>query len=157
MENNEKYEFIPVNSAIAERQVTDSILQCNEVTEKYGLSLTQQQASALAKTRMTSLKETGRIEFGNGITDKLIMAVCDSPYITQENYEETLHELISLFYNLKNDTWDRVSDNDLIDFIRTAFNGICRGSLDLLAGKSLQLARHIHGGGRFETFSMEEK
>lgn len=83
MDNNyTSFALISINAALAERQVTDKILLCNEDTKKYGLLLTEQQALALSQTRTASLKENKRIEFGNGIIDKLIMAVCDSPYIT---------------------------------------------------------------------------
>ena len=158
MDNNyTSFALISINAALAERQVTDKILLCNQDTKKYGLLLTEQQALALSQTRTASLKENNRIEFGNGIVDKLIMAVCDSPYITQETYEGTLHELINLFYDLKNNTWDRISDTDLIDFIKTAFNGCCHGSMDLLIGKSMQLAEHIHCGNKINTFSLKEE
>ncbi|MGN0666781.1 MAG: DUF6323 family protein [Huintestinicola sp.] len=155
--NNTSFSLISVDAAISERQVTNKILLCNEETKKYGLSLTEHQALSLAQTRKTSLTDSKRIEFGSGIVDKLIMAVCDSPYITQEIYEETLHELIELFYNLKNDTWDRVSDDDLISFIKTAFNGCCHGSMELLAGKAMYLAEHIHSGKTIDTFCLKEE
>lgn len=158
MDNNYmSFALISNNNALAERQVMDKILLCNETTKKYGLFLTERQALALSQTRTASLKETKRIEFGNGIIDKLIMAMCDSPYITQEIYEDTLHELINLFYDLKNNTWDQISDNDLIDFIKAAFNGCCHGSMDLLMGKSIMLAEHIHCGRQIDTFSLEEE
>lgn len=158
MDNNyTNFELVSINSALAERQVMDKILLCNKDTKKYGLLLTERQALALSQTRTASLKENKRVEFGNGIVDKLIMAVCDSPYITQEIYEDTLHELINLFYDLKNNTWDRVSDNELIDFIKTAFNGCCHGSMDLLIKKSMQLAEHIHCDKKIDTFSLKEE
>lgn len=45
MDNNYKsFELISINAALAERQVTDKILLCNQDTKKYGLLLTEQQA-----------------------------------------------------------------------------------------------------------------
>lgn len=133
------------DSALAERKQTDTILACNEKTTAYGLALTEQQAMALANTRADTLKKTGRIEFGGGVTHKLILAFCDSPYISQGNYEDTLHELIDLFYSFKNETSDHVSDDALIAYMKKAFNEECRGSLALLAGNALPaLARKIN-------------
>ena len=63
----EKPATVSINAAIAERQVTDKILLCNEDTEKYGLTLTERQAFALAQTRTISLRDNKRIEFGDGI------------------------------------------------------------------------------------------
>lgn len=145
-----------MDAALAERQVTDHILQCNKATEKYGLILTEHQALSLAQTRTTSLKENRRIEFGTGIVDKIIMAFCDSPYLSQENYEDTLHELISLFYELKNLTEDRVSDRDLMEFMKQAFDNGCRGSLELLSGEAMRLSEHIHCGGTIKIFRQNE-
>lgn len=151
------FALIDTNTSLSDAQAIDNILLCNEKTKRYGLTLTKEAALALVKTVETSLKEHKRIEFGNGIVDKLIMAVCDSPYIEQETYEETLHEMIDLFYDLKNNTWDRVSDNDLITFIKTAFNGCCNGSMDLLIEKSMQLSEHIRSGKGINTFKLTEK
>lgn len=142
-----------IGGALMEQQVTDKILACNQDTAVYGLVLTGQQAVALAHTRTGALKDTKRIEFNSGIIDKLIMAFCNSPYITNENYEDTLHELIEMFYDFKNDTWDVVSDDELISFMKRAFNGRCHGSLELLSVEALsQLSRHIHSGHSFGTF-----
>lgn len=150
------YSLITSFNALAERQVTDKILSCNETSEKYGLTLTPRQAQALSQTRTAALSDTKRIELGGGIVDRLILAFCTSPYMTKDNYESTLHELVSLFYELKNETWDTVSDDDLIAFMQKAFNDYCHGSLELLSGKAAELCEHIHRGGRIDTFSLED-
>ncbi|MDD6042512.1 MAG: DUF6323 family protein [Eubacteriaceae bacterium] len=157
MDYNKGFSLTSVNAALTDGKVIDSILQCNEDTAEYGLVLSEQQALALAQTRNTSLKSNKRVEFGKGVVDKLIMAICDSPYINQDNYEETLHDLIETFYNTKNNTWDRVSDDDLIAFIKKAFNGCCHGSMELLMEKSMELAGHIRCNRRFEDFKYEGK
>lgn len=146
MENeNLDFALTLMGGALMQRQQADTLLACNEITAARGLVLTQQSALALVKTRSETLKKTGRIELGAGIVDKLIMAFYDSSYISQENYEETLHELIDLFYSFKNDTHDCISDDALIDYMKKAFNDECRGSLELLAGEALPaLARKIN-------------
>lgn len=141
--------------ALAERRTADRILACNDVTMSYGLALTEPQALALAQTRTDALRETRRIEWGDGIVGALIETLCTSPYILPENYEETLYELIGLFYTLKNDTQDRVSDGDLLAFLKTAFDGSCRGSPDRLSGAALRLSAHIRRGRALETFREE--
>lgn len=151
---NSDFALVTLNSAIMERQAADKILACNEYTKKYGLVLNEQQALALAQTKTGALKENKRIEFNGGIVDKLISAFCDSPYISEDNYEDTLHELINLFYDLKNNTWDVVSDGDLIEFMKNAFNNCCYGSLELLSGEALRLSGHIHCGGSMKTFKL---
>lgn len=151
--HNSDLSLVAISSSLMEQQVADKILACNEETGKYGLVLTGQQALALARTRTNVLKENRRIELSGGIVDKLVLAFCSSPYIDKDTYEDTLHELISLFYDLKNNTWDTVSDDDMIEFMKNAFNDRCHGSLELLSGEALRLSGHIHLGKTIKTFT----
>jgi hypothetical protein len=114
------------------------------MTARYGLMLTEQDAIELVETRSSSLKDTGRVEFGAGVTGRLIEEFRDSPYIWQDNYVETLHELIEMFYYYKNETLDLVSDEDLVKFMKDRFDGKCQGSLELLKYRELErMARGI--------------
>lgn len=142
-----RVELIPFASGLIQKQAVDEVIKCNEYTERFGLALTQTQAIELVETRAASLRNTGRIEFGGGVIDKIIMEFCISPYISTQNYAQTLHELIETFYYYKNETMDLIADDDLIKFMKSAFDGICQGSLDLLAGRELyQLARNLRFG-----------
>ena len=111
-----------------------NIKKCNEYTKKYGLILSDNQINNLLERRRETLKETGRIEFREGIIDKLIKEFCDSPYINQENYATTLYELIEIFYEYKNETMDLITDDELIEFMKKSFDGICQGDLEYLSG-----------------------
>lgn len=155
--NNSIFALTTINSSLAEFQVKDKILSCNKETEKFGLTLNEQQALALADTRARSLKETQRIELNGFIVDKIILAFYDSPYLEKHSYEDTLHGLIALFYDLKDLTWDTISDNDLIDFMKNAFNAYCYGSIDLLYSESLKLSEHVHCGGNINTYKTAEE
>ena len=111
-----------------------NIKKCNEYTTQYGLILSDDQINNLLERRKETLKETGRIEFREGIIDKLIKEFGDSPYINQENYAETLYELIEMFYEYKNETMDLITDDELIEFMKRSFDGICQGDLEYLSG-----------------------
>jgi hypothetical protein len=79
-----------------------------------------------------------------GIIGKLIKAFCDSPYMNKQNYSETLERLLEIFYYYKNETDEKLSDNELIDYMKTFFNGSCEGSLELLESRELDsLARAL--------------
>ena len=120
-----------------------NIKKCNEYTSKYGLVLSDNQISNLLERRKETLKETGRIEFREGIVDKLIKEFCDSPYINKENYAETLYELIEIFYEYKNETMDLITDDELLAFMKKSFDGICQGNLEYLSGTILYKMRRI--------------
>ena len=96
------FEIMNVYSSIIQKQAIDEIEKCNDFTFRFGLTLSRQDAVELVKTRTLSLKNYGRIEFGGGVVDKIIREFCDSPYISMDNYVETLHGLIEIFYFYKN-------------------------------------------------------
>ena len=109
-----------------------NINECNKYISKYGLTLSDKQINDLLAKRTEILKEKGRIEFREGILDKLIKEFCDSPYINQSNYIETLYELIEIFYEYKNETMDLITDDELIKFMKSAFDGVCKGDIEYL-------------------------
>lgn len=126
------------------KQELNRINNCNQYTEKYGMVLSEQDTLTLLKNRQNNLKEQERVEFGEGILTKLIYAFCDSPYIYQDIYMETLSQLQEIFYLYKNESLDEFSDDELIDYMRVAFNGVCQGSLEYLEDTCLEmLARDI--------------
>lgn len=146
------------SDTMVQQYAVNSILSCNEETCQYGLILTAEQEHALVLSRNQSLKASGRIELGGGVIEKLIQSFADSPYINSENYEETLHRLIDIFYSFKSDTWEAVSDDQLIEFMKDAFDGSCRGSLELMEAREMaQLSSHIHSGRNFESFSIHKE
>ena len=106
----------------------------NRQSESYGLSLSQSALERLLQHRVEILSDTKRIEFGEGVLGKLIVAFCDSPYIVQGDYEETLLELQELFYLFKNECYDLVSDDELIGAMRLIYNGVAKGSVAYLSG-----------------------
>lgn len=142
---------------VSKKQVVQEIMLYNDKTAKYGLALTEKQALDLVETRSYALAANGRIEFGGGIIQKIIEAFCDSPYIYQYNYAEILYDLVENFYAYKNETLDMVNDEELITFMKEKFNGICRGSIDLLSGRELEkMARNLRSGYAFD-YSDDEK
>ena len=129
------------------KQLAMEIKKCNEITMKYGVTLSDTQIENLINKRFESLKNTGTIDFGDGILKELIEAFCDSPYIIQENYEETLEELQDIFYFFKGEAMDQIADDELIEFMKEYFNGECQGSIEYLSGTNLEeLCRNTRYG-----------
>ena len=95
-----------------------NIKKCNEFTGDYGLLLSEKQIESLIEKRI----------------DIIIKEFCDSPYINQENYVLTLYDLLDVFYEYKNETMDLITDDELIKFMKKAFNGVCKGDIEYLSG-----------------------
>lgn len=145
------FEMIVFTSQVLQKQAVNEVMACNDFTQHFGLSLSPEQAVRLIETRFSSLSQNGRIEFGGGVIDKLIKAFCDSPFISEDNYAQTLHELIELFYYYKNESGDLISDDELIYVMKHRFDGVCQGSLELLADSELyRFSRRMRMGWSFE-------
>lgn len=142
-----KLSLISDLSGLMQQEAVSDIVKCNAYTQNFGLVLTQAQATELAQTHTVSLQENGRIAFGGGILERMIKLFADSPYLYTQNYVQTLHELTQLFYAYKNATLDLISDDDLLSFMKSAFDGVCQGSLDLLSGRELyRLEKNLRFG-----------
>lgn len=110
----------------------EELTQSNRASRKFGLVLSPAQADMLMQRQAEALRETGRIEFGSGILKKLALAFCDSPFIQPEDWAGTLARLQTIFYELKNETKDRLGDDDLLFRMAERFSGTAGGSLDAL-------------------------
>jgi hypothetical protein len=112
--------------------LTEQLYECNTLTQRYGLRLSETQIAALCRARVDALVESGRVEFGVGALPALIYAFCDSPYIAHEDYCATLCALQDLFYQFKNELGTALSDEELITAMVQIYNGKVQGSLDAL-------------------------
>ena len=145
-------------SNLLEKQIFNDISMCNEITSEYGLILHEEDVKEIIKTRNVALEKSGRIEFNGQIINKIITTFCDSPYISQNNYSDTINELVEIFYNYKNETLDYISDDELIEIMKEYFDSYCQGSLELLEGKVLyKIADNIRNGVKDYTNLDNEK
>lgn len=129
-----------------ERFNREEILSTNDRSRQFGLELTPLEAMELLQTRHRALKSQGRIELGIDIIKKIIAAFCSSPHIHPHEYAKTIGELLDMFYYMKNETRDQVSDDDLITLMRELFDNESQGSLELLRDRDLDnYARQLRG------------
>ena len=139
------------------------ILECNETTRDFGLTITPDEAQSLVESRADALNRTGRIEFGPCVTQKIILKFCDSPYLTQDAFAGTMSELTQIFYFFKNEL-EWMPDDELIRRMRTYYDTDCRGSIENLNHVLESLVHSLRFGtgddvdlssGR-KSFTMEE-
>lgn len=123
------------------------ILSFNTHSSRYGLTLSEKEAHMLQVSRNESLRELRRIETGEGILPKIIYTFCDSPYLEQDTYLETLIKLQEIFFVFKNETLDQVTDDELLHVMRENFDRVCFGDLAYLEDTCLErFARSVRFG-----------
>ena len=123
------------------------VMKTNEETERFGLALTEQDARLILKERNNVLAEQRRVEFGEGIAAKIIYEFCDSDYIDQNHYVDTIIRLQEIFYLYKNEMQDEITDDELLHLMKEQFEQLCFGDLDYLEGTCLaQFSQAVRAG-----------
>ena len=143
---NEEQSFLELFS---EKNHLQKVMETNRKTAQFGLELSQEDAKLLVEARGEELRKQKRVEFGEGILPKIIFAFCDSSYITQDNYVETVARLQDIFYLFKNESMDLLNDDELLVFMREQFEQTCFGDLDYLEDTCLEnFAQAVRAGYR---------
>ena len=125
------------------------VMETNEMSARYGLALTEQEAELLVSERTQTLRAERRVEFGPGILPRVIEEFCDSDFIDQNNYVDTLIRLQEIFYLYKNEMHDEISDEELLHFMKEQFEEVCFGDLGYLEGTCLRIfAEAVRAGYR---------
>ena len=123
------------------------VLETNQRAERYGLTLSEEEAGLILEERGRALQEQKRVEFGEGILPKIIDEFCDSAYLDQEHYVETLIRLQDIYYLYKNEMMDEITDDELLHFMKEQYEEICFGDLDYLESTCLSnFAQAIRAG-----------
>lgn len=139
--------FLP--ASIFNQQTTAVLLKCNEYTSRFGLQLSGQEIQQLVENRREVLKSTGRIEFGEGVIQKIVMEFADSAYINQQDYAELLMELQQCFYYFKTEAVEELTDDELIRIMKLYFEEVCQGDVMLLQTTMLEnYCRDIRYGAK---------
>lgn len=123
--------------ALQSQKQLEKVMETNETTSQYGLVLSQQDARLILEERKNALQEQRRVEFGEGIVPKIIYEFCDSAYLDQKNYVETIIRLQEIFYLYKNQMNDEITDEELLHLMKEQFEYLCFGDLEYLEGTCL--------------------
>lgn len=137
--------------------VLNEISKTNNYSNQFGLVLTNEDAQLLLKEKADILKKEKRVEFGESVLPKIIYAFCDSEYISQNNYVDTLIRLQEIFFLYKNETEDKVTDEELINFMKEQFDGVCFGDLEYLETTCLEIFAEAVRAGYSEYQATEGK
>lgn len=120
------------------------------------LTISREEARNLAEIRSRALIDNQRIEIGIGAVGRLIKKFRLSSYVPPDGFAELIGYLAELFYFIKTETHDGISDADLADFMYDRFEGICAGSTELLTSQCEGLITSLAGGNNGDFEGMPE-
>ena len=145
-----------------------TVMDTNQYTEQFGLTLSEQDAQLILDNRKAALRTQQRIEFGESIVPKIIREFCDSSYIDQNTYAETIMRLQEIFYLYKNEMNDEITDDELLYLMRKQYDELCFGDLEYLESTCLAaFAQAVRAGyrgytgtdgyGEYDKFDLQER
>ena len=139
----------PAMQALVQARQTAQLAQLrktNELAYAYGNVLSEAQLHSLIRAEAVTLRDYGRLEFGEGILPRLLYTFCDSPLIPKSDYFDTLCALEELFYAYHNELNDMMSDDELLEAMHKVFHGRAQGSLEYMENISPgKLIRALNG------------
>ena len=118
----------------------NEILELNEKSKIYGLTLNKEDVKKIITSRNNTLKSYGRIELDINVTKKIIEVLYESQYTDKDDYVELINDLQEIFYYLKNETLDQISDVEIIEIIDDIYNK-CSGRIDIVQEKCEAFAK----------------
>ncbi len=127
---------------INDNKCLKDILLLNEVTSKKGLVLEEKQILELINYKNDILKEKGRIEI-IPILDKIIYEFYNSPYVDEENYLLIIEQLTETFYLYQEEFDNKLTDEEIIRYLKENFNNNCAGSVTLLENDAMEELKHF--------------
>lgn len=126
-----RYDLLSLDTCNKEA-IKNNIMVLNEKTKEFGLILTEEQIENLVDVRKYSLLDNSLLEIGSSIIEDIILEFYSSPYISKIDYDETLYELVEIFYSLRNIFNYKVPDAYIIKAMREHFDTDAYGATELL-------------------------
>jgi hypothetical protein len=123
---------------VEDQKFIERLIELNGKAADYGLTITESAAREIALSRSAALAENERFEVKSDAVTRLVSAFLETRYIDQEDLAATAGELINLFYHIKNETDNSVSDDDLISEMLEVFVETCFGSMEAMRGRGVE-------------------
>ncbi len=138
------FDIIKSDSESSIKLTVDKILNHNEKLAEHGLILSEKQAIEIARARSYSLVSNGRIDFDCSVTEMLINSFSDSSYLDQNSFANAICQFTDIFYFFKNETFDKIDDNMLVNIIKDTFENECGGDIDFVFDVLMEKLTHAN-------------
>ena len=118
-------------------KIEEEILATNKKAAAYGLVLQDEEAAMLVVHGKEAIALQERIEFGKSITVKMIEKFMQSTYISQTDYAQTIAALLDVFYEVKEESVEVLTDEEVIEIMYDFFEKESGGDIDTLVSRDM--------------------
>lgn len=132
------------------------LLNINEKIGQYGLMLSAQEAREIIEVQLKALSANDRVDIGAGAVAKITEKFAQSGFIERDAFASEVSDLVDLFYYIKTEVRDSVSDDALIEVMYDFYTEKCAGSFDLLAGRETDYIIRYFNQGKEDILTLDE-
>jgi hypothetical protein len=118
--------------SIRNKVISGQLMALNDDILENGIVLSEADCKDIAEFRHEALMESDRVEVGLGIIGRIVREFSDSGYVDQRNFRQTAEDLLECFYTLKNETEDKATDDQVMEFLHYLFEEACGGDTSRL-------------------------
>ncbi|MCC0644725.1 MULTISPECIES: DUF6323 family protein [unclassified Clostridioides] len=123
----------------------NELLETNKESKCYGLVLSEEDVKDIITSRNDTLKGYGRIELEIKVTKQLIENIYTSQFTNMDDYLETINDMQEIFYYLKNETDDKICDDEIIEILDELYEKFT-GNMDNVRGEAEEFAKKFKFG-----------
>lgn len=132
------FRYFPQSMQDDSRAVSE-LLALNVKSEDFGLSLTKEEALMIAAAENEAMDSRRRIRFGKSAAPLLLERFMHSSFISRDIWAETAAELLEIFCDVKEESCDLLSDEEIADIMYDFFENTSCGSTELLGSRDMEL------------------
>ncbi|MBQ8028885.1 MAG: hypothetical protein IJ262_05720 [Clostridia bacterium] len=129
-----------------EKKKLDKIMSLSEKAQNNNIPLTVEKAQYILDSSNSVLKDCGRIEFGDSVAFKITDCFLSSANVSKYDFEKVIEGLIEVFYLIKNEINEKLTDDEIIEAMQTVFEKGACGSTVHLAHWAEREIYSIHNG-----------
>ncbi|WP_227450421.1 DUF6323 family protein [Clostridioides sp. ES-S-0108-01] len=123
----------------------NELLETNIESRYYGLTLSESDVKDIITSRNDTLKGYGRIELDIKVTKQLIENIYTSQFTNMDDYLETINDMQEIFYYLKNETDDKICDDEIIERLYELYEKFA-GNIDNVKGEVDEFVKNFKFG-----------
>ncbi|MGN1398723.1 MAG: DUF6323 family protein [Erysipelotrichaceae bacterium] len=139
------------NELINSNQIA-AVVSCNQFLRKKQLEISEQQAYEIVEVAKSCQIDYQLFQFDDKSTIKLIKTFSENQSLRQQEFVDTVKQMLELFYYLRSELDFTVDDNSIIEFLDISYRKTAYENYDLLVDQCDELIRYFNQNGSINEY-----